>query len=270
MSPSWHQLHGWEEGDGWDNGFTPVPAVCPWEQGHPGVTSPVSGAKREPAIPSPWGTREGRAAKRNQYITGGPGTPCSPETPTSPLGPWGGMERSEVSVGVEGGYKLPWGPETPSPGTRQGMGSDPTPGSHHGKTTLSALHFPAPDLPPPCPTSFLPSPFLSPEPPALQSSPSSPRVRHAWILVGSCRRGRSPACPACRAPRGHRDGLCVPKGEEDNREHPWAEQQGRGSILTAASPGETLPVTPYSGVPTGDVVRFSIPPVTWRGSVSHW
>ena len=54
---SWWQLHGWEEGDGWDKGFAPVPEVGPWEQGHTDVLSLVSGAKHKPATRSPWGTR---------------------------------------------------------------------------------------------------------------------------------------------------------------------------------------------------------------------
>lgn len=187
---------------------------------------PVPGVRgqAQTSHPQPLGHPGGRTAKRNKYVTGGPGTPCSPEMPTSPLGPWGGMERSKVSVGVEWGYKPPWGPKTPSPGTWQGMGSDPPrqepPWEDH----------------PPFPSPGSPSSFSHLFPSFTLSSPSSPRGRHAWLLLGSCGRGHSPACPACRAPRGHRGGLCVPKGEEEDCEHLWAEQWGRGSILTAASP----------------------------------
>ena len=138
------------------------------------------------------------------------------------------------------------------------------------KTTQSTFHLPALDLPPPSPTSLLPSSFLSPEPPAPQSSPSSPRCRHAWLRLGSCWRGHSPACPACRAPRGPRGGLGVPKGEEEGREHPRAEQWRQGSVLMAMSPAATLPTTSHPGVPTGDLVGLSFPLVTWWGSASRW
>lgn len=176
--------------------------------------------------PQPMGHPEHRAAERNKSVTGGPGTPCSPETPTSPLGPWGGMERSEVSVGVEQGYKSPWRPEALSPGTRQGMGTCPLP-----RETPWEDH-------PTQPPSVLPPPFCPQSP-----LPLAPRRgRYPWIPPGRCQRCHPPACPACRAPRGRRGGLCVPAGEEEDGERASrAEQRGGGSVLTATSPGATLP-----------------------------
>lgn len=118
---------------------------------------------------------------------------------------------------MEHGYKLSWGPKTPSPETRQGMGTGLPPRDPPWEIHLAHPPSPAPNV------------------------PSSPRGRHTWLLLGSRWRGHSPACPACQAPRGRRGGLYVPVGEEEDGEHPWAEQQGQGRVLRPMSPGSTLP-----------------------------
>lgn len=98
LPPSWWQLHGWEEGDGWDE------AGGPQEWGHNSVTSPMSGAKHKPS----------RAAKR-RTLPEGLGRLVLQRHQHHPWGP--GKEWREVSVGVQQGYKPPWTPTAPLPGT---------------------------------------------------------------------------------------------------------------------------------------------------------
>lgn len=111
----------------------------------------------------------------------------------------------------------------------------------HGKITPRPPPPPSPHLPPLLMTSSPPSPFLSLLPLAL--SPSSPSLPPLSLL--GCPWGlaqpHSPACPAGQALPGHRDGLCVPKGEEE--EEVSSPEQGS----SPAPPGATLPTTSPPG-----------------------
>ena len=60
LPPSWWQLRGWEEGDGWDEGFALVQAVGPQEQGHAGVTCLGPRTNRQPPAPGVPGGQSGK------------------------------------------------------------------------------------------------------------------------------------------------------------------------------------------------------------------
>lgn len=161
----------------------------------------------------------------------------------------------------QGGTNHSGDPRPPHLGPGRGWGEvSITPGSHHGKITLSALHLPALDLPPPSPSSSFPSPFLPPEPPALRSSPSPPGGRHAWL----CRQaaGEVTHLPALPARLPERAGAASVSLRVKRK---ILSIPGQSSEVEAASSWPRHLEPPCPRCPT-----LGCPLVTRWGSASHW